>query len=223
MRLILVRHADPDYANDALTPKGHIQAERLAETMRGTKIDEMFVSPMGRARMTAEYIAEALGATPSVLPWLHELNGNFKDDLWCWNQHGGDLHARDVNWDLENWSDNVPYGEHMIPVANEFYSSFDAFMRERGLIREKKRYKVEKENDSTVLFVCHGGVILTKLGKLLHVPLPIIYAHFEISPSGRTEFSTNAKDGYSVWRKETMNDMSHARDLWNVVQQTGRF
>jgi probable phosphoglycerate mutase len=128
-----------------------------------------------------------------------------------------------VNWDLDNWQNNVPYGEHMKKVAEEFYCSFDDFMEKHGYVRDNNRYRVVKENNSTVVFVCHAGLISTLLSKLINVPLPIVYSHFEISPSSRTELVTQSKDEYAIWRMETMNDMSHADNLRAAVQQTGMF
>jgi probable phosphoglycerate mutase len=223
MKLILIRHADPDYANDSLTEKGHKQAELLGKAMKNVQIDEVYVSPMGRAALTAEYIVKEHEISPVTLPWIHELNGNYKDELWSWNYHGCDLHANVVNWDLDNWQNNVPYGEHMKKVAEEFYCSFDDFMEKHGYVRDNNRYRVVKENNSTVVFVCHAGLISTLLSKLINVPLPIVYSHFEISPSSRTELVTQSKDEYAIWRMETMNDMSHADNLRAAVQQTGMF
>ena len=37
---MLIRHGEPDYEHDTLTPKGHIEAELLAEYLVGKRIDE---------------------------------------------------------------------------------------------------------------------------------------------------------------------------------------
>ena len=50
MQLILVRHGDPDYPNDTLTPKGVKQAEGLETAFRAIPVDELYASPMGRAK-----------------------------------------------------------------------------------------------------------------------------------------------------------------------------
>ena len=61
MRLLLIRHADPDYANDALTEKGHERARLLAERLAYVAIDAIYASPMGRARLTADYTTRRRG------------------------------------------------------------------------------------------------------------------------------------------------------------------
>lgn len=53
MRIIFVRHAEPDYANDTLTEKGWREAALLAERVSGWDVMDFYVSPLGRARDTA--------------------------------------------------------------------------------------------------------------------------------------------------------------------------
>lgn len=53
MRIIFVRHGDPDYANDTLTEKGWREAALLAERVSGWDVTDFYVSPLGRAQDTA--------------------------------------------------------------------------------------------------------------------------------------------------------------------------
>ena len=53
MKIIFIRHAEPDYSIDSLTEKGWREAEILAERVKDWKVDRFFVSPMGRAKDTA--------------------------------------------------------------------------------------------------------------------------------------------------------------------------
>ena len=53
MRLLLVRHGDPDYIHDSLTADGQREAGLLSVRFAGEHVDECFVSPMGRAKATA--------------------------------------------------------------------------------------------------------------------------------------------------------------------------
>ena len=55
MRIIFVRHGEPDYVHDCLTEKGKIQAAAAAERLRDEGIAEIYSSPLGRARETADY------------------------------------------------------------------------------------------------------------------------------------------------------------------------
>ena len=53
MKLVIIRHGEPDYEIDGLTEKGKVEADLLAERLAGFHMDENYVSPLGRARETA--------------------------------------------------------------------------------------------------------------------------------------------------------------------------
>ncbi|GAB0492741.1 hypothetical protein MMPV_004010 [Pyropia vietnamensis] len=87
MRILIIRHADPEYHGDTLTPAGHAEAAalgaRLARGLEGTP-DFLYTSPLGRARDTAAAIAVAAASpppgvtprtlTPAVEGWTRELS-----------------------------------------------------------------------------------------------------------------------------------------------------
>ena len=56
MELIFIRHAEPDYENNTLTEKGFKEAEFLGQFLKDQKIDAMYVSPLNRAKYTADAI-----------------------------------------------------------------------------------------------------------------------------------------------------------------------
>src|ERR1700733_3270040 len=85
MRLYIIRHAHPDYANDTITPIGHLEAAALAERMRKLSPDRLYASSMGRAIATARYSADALGKSFDILPWTAEL-GNCRYSLDPWGE-----------------------------------------------------------------------------------------------------------------------------------------
>ena len=58
MKLYIIRHGDPDYANDCLTPLGKRQAEALGRRFANTDLDMVFISPLGRAQETAKPTCE---------------------------------------------------------------------------------------------------------------------------------------------------------------------
>ena len=53
MRIIFVRHGEPDYQHDCLTETGKKQAEAASKRLAREGIDEIYASPMGRAAETA--------------------------------------------------------------------------------------------------------------------------------------------------------------------------
>ena len=51
MRLIFIRHAEPDYSIDSLTEKGWREAKLLAERTKRWKVDEFYCSPLAGRRI----------------------------------------------------------------------------------------------------------------------------------------------------------------------------
>jgi len=212
MKLLLIRHGDPDYGSDSLTPLGHEQARLLAETLAGERIDELYASPMGRAQLTARYTAEAKAMPVSTLDWLHELNGNYGPSLWAWNLPASEVFRGGAKFTPDEWPERVVYGPHMAAVAGEFHKQFDAFMASQGYVREGQGYRTTRRDDGrTLAFFCHGGVTLTLLSHLLQIPLPVVYAQFGCDPTNRTTLRFEAADGFGVFRLMGLNDMSHTR------------
>ena len=60
MRLLIVRHGDPDYEHDTLTEKGWREAELLAERLSKLNVKEFYVSPLGRAKDTASLMLQKM-------------------------------------------------------------------------------------------------------------------------------------------------------------------
>ena len=63
VKLIIIRHGDPDYEHDTLTPRGWKEAAALADAMEGIEVSDYFVSPLGRAKDTASMTLRRVGRT----------------------------------------------------------------------------------------------------------------------------------------------------------------
>ena len=73
MRLIFIRHGDPDYEHDNLTEKGKREVALLTKRVcEWPDITAFFSSPLGRAKATGLPSMEKLGRTFEVFDWLQE-------------------------------------------------------------------------------------------------------------------------------------------------------
>lgn len=74
MRLLFIRHGDPDYAHDSLTEKGKREAQLLAKLAPSMDLGEVYVSTLGRAQETASYSLKATGklGTEKTVDWIQE-------------------------------------------------------------------------------------------------------------------------------------------------------
>jgi probable phosphoglycerate mutase len=80
MQLILVRHGEPEWTNERgsvvdprLTDRGRSQAEHAADHLAAERFDHVLVSPLRRARETAEPIADRLRRPAEERPFLAEI------------------------------------------------------------------------------------------------------------------------------------------------------
>ena len=74
MRLLIVRHGDPDYSIDSLTEKGWKEAEYLSERLSKLDVKDFYVSPLGRAKDTASFTLNKMNRTAVECDWLREFD-----------------------------------------------------------------------------------------------------------------------------------------------------
>ncbi|MCQ2610990.1 MAG: histidine phosphatase family protein [Treponema sp.] len=80
MRLIFIRHGDPDYEHDTITEKGKREADLLTKrTSKWKNITQIYVSPMGRAADTAKGTLQALNKQGITKDWLQEFKHNIDE------------------------------------------------------------------------------------------------------------------------------------------------
>ena len=91
MKLIIVRHGEPNYEIDGLTEKGKVEAELVSRKLTKENISEIYCSVLGRARLTAEPTLKKLGMTAEYCEWLKEFD--YKVSLPY-------LDKEDCAWDL---------------------------------------------------------------------------------------------------------------------------
>lgn len=112
MRIIFVRHGEPDYSNDSLTEKGFREAELLAKRTMNWNIKDIYVSPMGRANDTAAPTLKVLNKEAITLPWLREfsyqvISPTHGNNSVPWDFIPSHLYSDDKLTSMEEWI-NVP-------------------------------------------------------------------------------------------------------------------
>ena len=104
MRILIVRHGDPNYELDTLTETGWKEAELVAEKLSGFDIKAFYVSPLGRAQDTASCTLKKMHRTAETCEWMREFQGSInrpdvtdhKSICWDWLPQGaaGPLRTR---------------------------------------------------------------------------------------------------------------------------------
>lgn len=218
MRLYIIRHADPDYANDTLTAHGHAEARALADRLRDVKIDHLYTSPLGRARATADYTAKLKGQHPEVLEWTAE-PGHWiieqphdKGPHVCvWDVHGHRVRTCEPLPSHHDWHSVHPFDN---PLFREEYDDIcqrsDELLAGHGYVRDKGVYRIERENRESLAVFCHGGFGLIWLSHLLAIPLPSMFVGFFLPPTSVTTILFDEREnGVAVPRCIGLGDLSH--------------
>jgi len=214
MRIFLIRHADPDYPNNTITPAGHLEAKALAPRMQRLGLDRIYCSPLGRAIDTARYTADAVGIEPVILPWTAELSwarieqeGYGKSVVW--DLHGHVIHLQE--YAREGWHHTAPFNH---PDFREGFAHIrqesDDFLAGLGYRRKAGAYEVVNGNRERVAIFCHGGFGLTWLAHLLNIPVPLVWAGFFLPPSSVTTILFDERGaGQATPRCLGVGDISH--------------
>lgn len=215
MHLYLIRHADPDYAHDTLTPQGFKEARALAERMAAVGLSHLYSSPLPRALLTAQAVAH-LSPVPIVQQdWLVEpdyLSVVQKGDSYeIWDIFGEDVRCREAPPTQETWNRVPPFDA---PEVSEMWRGFrehaDELLARHGYVREGCRYRVRQRNRDRVALVTHNGTLPLFLAHLLELPLSLVWCGFYAWPSSVTVFFFEEhSDTWAVPRALHVADISH--------------
>lgn len=227
MRLIFVRHAEPDYSVDSLTEKGRIEAELLSRRLCRLDVKAFYCSPLGRARDTAAYTLRRMGRTAEIKPWLAEFRGRCPDQEtggqripWDYPPRRYAGHPRLL--DCETWTEeSLVRGGTVKAIWQETKDGLDAVLREHGYVRDGMIYRCADNKPDTLVFFCHYGVATAMLAYLIGIPPVPLWQGFCMQPSAVTEVITEERvKGEVWWRCMRYGDLSHldaADEPWSTA------
>ena len=194
MRLILVRHAEPNYELDCLTELGHKQAKIAAQRLINEGIEEIYSSPMGRARQTAQAFSDASGIKKiEILDFMHEIRYGPENDLY--NQEWSPWAASDKMISkgqelcTENWREiPVFIGNTATIDVDNVMKNADSLLEKWGYKREGLYYRNIRSNDDqhTIALFSHGGSSTALLSRIFNIPFPYLCATLHIPHTGIT-------------------------------------
>ena len=218
MNLYIVRHGNPNYGLDCLTDLGHRQAEAAAEALEALGIDEIYSSPMGRARETAAHLAERLGKPVLIEPWAHEVED------YAHRADGGPVQLVSIGGDFllspeliamgDRWTEHPRFdGSDPRGVIAEVEGGLGDFMRRQGYVLEGERFRAidpAQPNDKNIALFCHAGVFLVMTAYLLRIPQRIAWNTLFMYTCGYTwcNIETNP-EGWGVPRYYAVNVTGH--------------
>ncbi|HHV31106.1 MAG TPA: histidine phosphatase family protein [Clostridiales bacterium] len=216
MKLMIIRHGDPDYSIDSLTEKGWREAELLSNRIAAMNVKAFYLSPLGRAKDTASATLKKMNRTAEILPWLREFEAPIVDEEtgeeripWDWLP--ADWTTVEEFYDKNLWH-TVPVmrAGHVIDEAMRVYSGLDAVLEKHGYKREGNLYRAVKPNNDTIVLFCHFGVECVMLGHLLGISPMVVWHGFCASPTSVTTLITEERRrGIAYFRMNSFGDLSH--------------
>ena len=230
MKLYIVRHGDPDYANDSLTERGRREAELLADKLEKLNFAAIYLSPLGRARETAEATLRRLGRTGETKDWLREFAPTRYDPdlghptiMWDWLPQKWT--AEKAFYDREAWM-HVPVMEEAgVPAeAKWVQDGLDRVLAEHGYVHDGELFRAERPNRDSIVFFCHFGVECVILGHLLGIsPMPLWHGTCALTTSVTTLVTEERRQGIASFRMCSFGDVSHLTAAGQEPSFSARF
>lgn len=228
MRLYIIRHADPDYENNTITPAGHLEAQALARRLCRQGLDRIYTSPMNRAVHTMKYTADLMNMKAEVLPWTEEIYFNVEVKPWgrltMADVPGEIIREREPYFNSGHWYTEPPFTDApgFIDKYQDIRRASDEFLGSLGYEREGGRYRCTRPNRLQVAVFCHMAFGLTWLSMLLELPLPLVYSGFWLAPSSvSTILFEERSDSWAVPRCLGLGDVSHLYEAGLPVSRRG--
>lgn len=190
MRIIFVRHGEPDYANDTLTPKGWREAELLSERIKNWDVDAFYTSPLGRAKDTASCTLKKMGREAVELPWMKEFGYAIDDPVT--GRHGVPWDFVPSFWtpqeamhDLDKWAETevMQQNPQIVPAYQEVVQKLDELLASYGYDRDHYFYRTkEKEEHFMAGTVAPGSTFAASEEKEQSAgPVIVIFCHLGIT------------------------------------------
>ena len=231
MRILIIRHGDPDYSIDSLTEKGWREAELLSERLSKMEIKDFYVSPLGRAKDTASFTLKKMNRTAEECQWLREFEPQIQKPnepdgptiAWDWLPADWTKEETFVRRDLWSTQEAMKGGK----VQEEYrwvVDNLDKVLEKHGYVREGDIYRAERPNRDTLVFFCHFGLECVLLSHLLDISPMIPWHHMCMLPTSVTTLYTEERrKGLAIFRAQSIGDLSHLYAAGEEPAFSGRF
>ncbi len=210
MLLYIIRHGDPDYEHDTITPFGHREAKAVARWFdkHHIRFDEIYTSPLGRAKDTASYTCQDQNIHPSVLDWTEES----MDYMQPFTPESA-VSYRYTDRGIDEYCD-FSKEDRMGSIQNLINGS-DAFLAKHGYQRNGSHYTVTDHSEKRIAVFCHGGMGAAWTAHLLGLPPTLGFPSMFMTTTSINvfEFRPYGEDrSYTRPRLLRFGDVSHLHD-----------
>lgn len=222
MLFFYIRHGDPIYDPDSLTPLGERQAEAVGKRLSMFGIDKVFSSTSNRAMQTAKPTCEMVKKELTTLDFCNESHAwsEFTVDNGrggrCWTFHkpeclevmtSAEIIVLGASWYEHPYFADGKFKDGVERITAESDKLFYSLGYEH--IPGTGAYKAINPTDERVALFAHQGFGLAFLSCVLGIPYPIIAGHFDFGHTGMTVIEFPDRGGISVPKVLTMASDGH--------------
>lgn len=237
MLFFYLRHADPIYEPDSLTPLGHRQAEALAKRLYLYGVDKIYCSSSNRAILTATPTCELHKKELTVLDFANEshaweqltvtLDNGRKTWLFNDKKSVDILVSNEVRSYGDKWYNHPHFAGQGYDIGFErIRDESDRFFESIGYKhdREKNGYIPVNPTNERVAFFAHQGFGVAFLSALMDIPYPEFCTHFDLGHSSMTVIEFKGESGLIVPKILQLSNDSHlykeglATNYGNVIR-----
>lgn len=222
MILFYIRHGDPIYDPDSLTPLGKRQADAVAKRLALYGIDRIFASTSNRAIQTAMPTSELTKKEIEQLDFCNEAHA-WKDFAipnekgivhWAFHDHKmlQLFMSQKVQQLGAKWYEYPEFKKYNFKQGVERINrETDNLLLSLGYehAREQGIYKAVAPNDERIALFAHQGFGISFLSSLLDIPYPLFSTHFDIGHTGMTVIEFQDEEGVVIPKVLTLSNDSH--------------
>lgn len=216
MKILIIRHGDPDYTIDSLTEKGWQEAKYLSERIAKLNVRDFYVSPLGRAKDTASFTLKRMNRTAVECDWLREFAPRIDrpdrpDCPVSWDWLPQDWTCEEKYYQYDRWYDTEIMRAGKVGEEYRWVTeNLDRLLAGYGYLREGHLYRVEQANNDTIVFFCHFGLGCVLISHLLGIsPMPLWHGLCAAPTSVTTIVTEERRKGIASFRMSSYGDISH--------------
>lgn len=227
MKILIIRHGDPDYVADSLTERGIKEAEALNAYLKNAGITYAYRSPMGRAKLTAELALKGTNVPLTECAWLREFFGQIdigEGERLAWDllpsYYGANSELKFEGWKNHKQFKNTDFFTEYDSVKNGLFE----LLQKHGYKPVNDYFEVEKANKDTIAFFCHFGVECVILSLLFGISPYPFWQNFCALPSSVTTVVTEEREpGIAQFRTLAFGETAHLHEAGLTPSFAARF
>ncbi len=222
MLIFYVRHGDPIYDPDSLTPLGVRQAEAVGKRIAAHGIDRIYSSTSNRAYQTAVPLSEITKRKVEKIDFFNEghawryfaVSRDGGPKTWLYSQpYFKSLLVKKESFELGyKWYEHPDLKQYSFKEGIEFFDkNADEFLLSLGYKhdRESHTYEALRENNERVAIFAHSGVGCAFLSSILDIPYSIFAAHYDMTHTGVTAIKFDSTGKSIVPKLLCLSNDSH--------------